>query len=149
MPSYGVRTTVGQEKNVADQLSQKARRRGEGLYSILNPAEVRGYLFVEAKNDGLVEDLVTSIRHAKGVLEGEVEFSEIQHYIESKPSVTGIERGDVVELISGPFKREEARVKRVDEKKDEVVVELIDSMVPTPVTVKGDHVKLISKEANE
>lgn len=149
MPSYGVRTTVGQERSVADQLSQKAKKRKGGIYSILSPAEVRGYLFVEARNDGLVEDLISSIRHAKGVLEGEVEFSELEHYIESEPSVTGIERGDVVELISGPFKREEARVKRVDENKDEVVVELIESMVPTPVTVKGDHVKLISKEGNE
>ena len=54
--------------------------------------------------------------------------------------------GDLVELISGPFKGEKARVQQIDQTKEEITVELIEAMVPIPVTVKGDSVRVIEKE---
>jgi transcriptional antiterminator NusG len=52
----------------------------------------------------------------------------------------------VVELIAGPFKGEKARVKQIDEAKEEITVELFEAMVPIPVTVRGDHVRVLEKE---
>ena len=52
----------------------------------------------------------------------------------------------LVEHVNGPFKGERARVQRIDQAKEEITVELVDAMVPIPVTVKGDSVKLIEKE---
>ncbi len=63
--------------------------------------------------------------------------------------MSGFEPGDIVELIAGPFKGEKAKVVRVDEAKDEIVVELIGSIVPIPVTVRGEYVRLISKRQKE
>jgi transcriptional antiterminator NusG len=60
--------------------------------------------------------------------------------------VSGISDGDVVELIAGPFKGEKARVKQIDEAKEEITVELFEAMVPIPVTVRGDHVRVLEKE---
>ena len=51
-----------------------------------------------------------------------------------------------MELISGPFKGEKARVQQIDQTKEEITVELIEAMVPIPVTVKGDSVRVIEKE---
>ena len=54
----------------------------------------------------------------------------------------------IVELISGPFKGEKAKVVRIDESREDVVLELIEAAVPIPVTVKGDQIRLIQKEAD-
>jgi len=48
-----------------------------------------------------------------------------------------------VELISGPFKGEKAVVKRVDKAHEEITMELIEAMVPIPITVKGDNVRVL------
>jgi transcriptional antiterminator NusG len=63
-----------------------------------------------------------------------------------KPVVAGMETGNIVELTSGPFKGEKARIMRIDETKEEITVELLEATVPIPVTVRGDHVKVIQKE---
>jgi len=60
--------------------------------------------------------------------------------------VIGITEGAVVELISGPFKGEMARVKRVDQTKEEITVELFEAMVPIPITVRGDNVRVLSRD---
>ncbi len=39
-----------------------------------------------------------------------------------------------------------AIVKRVDEAKNEITVELLEAVVPIPVTVKADHVRVIDKK---
>ena len=55
---------------------------------------------------------------------------------------------NIVELISGPFKGERAKVVRIDESREEVVLELIEAAVPIPVTVKADQIRIIQKEAD-
>jgi transcriptional antiterminator NusG len=59
--------------------------------------------------------------------------------------VKGVTEGDLVELVNGPFKGEKARVQKIDEAKEEITVELIEAMVPIPVTVKGESIKVIGK----
>ena len=41
-----------------------------------------------------------------------------------------------------------AKVVRIDESREEVVLELIEAAVPIPVTVKADQIRIIKKEAN-
>jgi len=51
--------------------------------------------------------------------------------------------------VVGPFKREKARVSRVDKTKDEVVVELLEAAVPIPMTLKLDAVKVIRRDTDD
>jgi transcriptional antiterminator NusG len=60
-----------------------------------------------------------------------------------------IQKNDIVEIIAGPFKRENAKVTRIDKAKEEVVVELLEAAVPIPITVKMDSVKVIRRESEE
>jgi transcriptional antiterminator NusG len=60
-----------------------------------------------------------------------------------------IKKNDIVEIISGPFKREQAKITRIDKAKEEVVVELLGAAVPIPITVKMDSVKVIRRESEE
>ncbi|AHL21678.1 MULTISPECIES: transcription elongation factor Spt5 [Thermococcus] len=146
---FTVSVTVGQETTTANLVYSKAKTYNIPIQAILAPSKVKGYIFVEAPNKSAVDEAIRGIRHAKRVLPGEIPFHEIEHFLEEKPAVSGFEPGDIVELIAGPFKGEKAKVVRVDESKDEIVVELIGSIVPIPVTVRGEYVRLISKRQKE
>jgi transcriptional antiterminator NusG len=146
---FTVRVTVGQEETTAKLIYSKVHTYNLPLYAILAPSKVKGYIFVEAPSKSAVDEAIKGIKHAKGTLPGEVRFEEIEHFLEEKPAVSGFEPGDIVELISGPFNGEKAKVVRVDEAKDEIVVELIGAIVPIPVTVRGEYVRLISKHQKE
>ena len=60
-----------------------------------------------------------------------------------------IQKNDIAEIISGPFKREKAKIVRIDKSKEEVVVELLQAAVPIPITVKMDAVKVIRRDKDE
>ena len=83
----------------------------------------------------------------KGNLEsaGVIPISDLDKTLKPKPIVTEVNRGDLIELIAGPFKGEKAVVKRVDLGKEEITVELYESVVPIPITVRGDHVRVVEK----
>jgi transcriptional antiterminator NusG len=146
---HAVRTTIGQEKNVADMLSQRSEKEKFGVYSVLVPYEIRGYIMIEALNKSEIEKALSGVSHARGIVEGEIPFTEVEKFFEPKPMVTKVDVGDIVELISGPFRGERARVTRVDIKKEEITVELFEATVPIPVTVRGDSIKVLRKEIEE
>jgi transcriptional antiterminator NusG len=139
-----VKTQIGHEKTVADTLAVRAK--DMGVLSILSPAPLRGYVLVEAMNSDRLEETVRSVKRARGIVGGEMKLEEIEHYLTPKALVSGIVEGDIVELVAGPFKGEKARVQHIDEGKEEITVELFEALVPIPVTVKGDNVRVIGKE---
>ena len=141
-----LKTSIGHERNVADGVASKAKTGNTGIFAILAPGKLDGYVFMEAMNTDLVRETVRGVRKAKGLVEGETSFNEIEHFLTPKPLVSGIMEGDVVELVAGPFKGEKARVQKIDESKEEITVELFEATVPIPVTVRGDHVRVLEKE---
>lgn len=141
-----VKTSIGHERSVADSIASRAKATDAGIYSVLSPATMRGYVFVEVMNAERLQQMVKGIRRARGVVRGETSLDEIDHFLTPKPLVSGIMEGDIVELVSGPFKGEKARVMHIDESKEEITVELFEAMVPIPVTVRGDNVRVIEKE---
>lgn len=152
MGIYAVKTTVNQERAVADLIANSLKSVGDhGVKAILAPEEMRGYVLIEADDPNIVEQVIQNIPHARGVVRGrrgsaEMKFDEIAHFLTPKPSVEGIEEGSIVEIISGPFKGERARVKKVDTVKEEIIIELFDAVVPIPITVRGESVRVLSRE---
>lgn len=141
-----MKTQINQEKNVADYIASWAEDKDMGVFSILVPKPVRGYIFVEAMNPTMVDEISDGTRKAKGIIEGETSIKEVEHFLAPKLAVEGIAEGDIVELSAGPFKGEKARVAQIDEDNDEITVELFEATVPIPVTVRGDHVRVLEKE---
>ena len=142
-----LKTQIDQEKTVANELASKANKANDkDIYAILSPAGLRGYVFVEGMNTDRVREKSKDIKKARNFIEGEADISEISPYLTPVSAVVGIVEGDIVELINGPFKGEKARVQQIDQGKEEITVELIEAMVPIPVTVKGDSVRLLEKE---
>ena len=143
-----LKTQIDQEKSVADTLASKANT-GSGekdIYAILSPAGLRGYVFVEGMNTDRLREKTRDIKKARSFIDGETDIEEIGSYLIPMSAVVGIVEGDIVELVNGPFKGEKARVQQIDQAKEEITVELIEAMVPIPVTVKGDSVRVIEKE---
>jgi transcriptional antiterminator NusG len=94
----------------------------------------------------VADSIASRVKRTRGIVKGETTFAEIEHFLTPKPIVSGIVEGDIVELIAGPFKGEKARVQQIDHNKEEITVELFEAMVPIPVTIRGDHVRVLEKE---
>ncbi len=146
---YAVRTTIGQERTVADMITNRTEKEAFEVYAILVPHDIRGYIMVEALNKSEIEKSLKGVSHARGIVEGVINAGEIEKFFEPKPMVTKVESGDIVELTSGPFKGEKARVIRIDIKKEEITVEFFEATVPIPVTVKADSIKVKRRESAE
>ena len=69
--------------------------------------------------------------------------------VETSTAPVSIKEGDIVEIISEPFKKEKAKVLRVDEQKGDVVVSLLGALVQLPVTIKIDNVRAVRREDQE
>jgi len=142
---FAVKTTANQERVVANLIDMAVKKYNLDVYSILAPKELKGYVVIEAET---MEDLLKAIRglpHIKGVVKGEISLTEVEHFLTPRKAAEQIKEGYKVEIISGPFKGELAVVKRVDETKNEITVELIEAVVPIPVTVKADHVRVVDR----
>ena len=65
---YLLRTTTTQEDAVVDMLYQKASLEGidTGVYAILHPSTIKGYVFMEARDLGDAIQLVQGVPHTKG-----------------------------------------------------------------------------------
>lgn len=147
---HTIRVTSGQEKIIAEILMRKARAEKLDIYSIVHAENVKGYLFVETPDENTLVKLIQKVKHVKGFLRKPVSVEEIKNLLqaEKRPALT-IENGDIVEMSSGPFKGERAKVLKIDEAKDEITVELVEVAVPIPVTVKSKMVKLFQKAGHE
>jgi transcriptional antiterminator NusG len=147
---YTIRVTSGQEKIVAEILLKKAKSEKLSIYSIANIESIKGYLFLEAPEENSVVKLIQKVKHVKGFLKKAITVSEIENLLKAvkQPALT-IENGDIIEMSSGPFKGEKAKVTKIDEAKDEITVELIEVAVPIPVTVKSKMVRLFQKAGTE
>lgn len=146
---FALRTTVGEERNAADLLMTHANKLDLPIHAALAPSGIKGYVFVESQDRVAVERARAGVKHIRGMVSGELPLGELEPFLVSRSVVTGMEAGDVIELLSGPFRGERARIVHVDKEKEEVTVELFEAMVPIPVTVRGDSIKVIQKREKE
>ncbi len=146
---YILRTTANREDQVMDFVVSNVEKKNLEVYSIIKPHGLRGYIIVEAKSKQDAEQAYKGVPYAKGILPKPLDYSEIEHMLEQAKAEFNIQKNDIVEIISGPFKREKAKVKNIDKSKEEVIVELLEATVPIPITVKLDSVKVIRREGEE
>jgi transcription termination/antitermination protein NusG len=140
-----IKTSRGYEREVADTLLARTDEKADVVFALLVPSALRGYVFAEGMSFEGVREMLKGIRKARGLVDGETTLKEVEPLLVPKITVEGFVEGAIVELISGPFKGEKARVKKIDQAKEEITVELIEAVVPIPVTVRGDHVRMLER----
>ncbi|TKJ17747.1 transcription elongation factor Spt5 [Candidatus Woesearchaeota archaeon B3_Woes] len=146
---FALRTTANREDQVMDFLMSNVEKKKLNVYTIVRSHGMRGYIFLGASSKAEAEQAAFNIPYARGILPKEVNFEEIEHMLERKKKEINMKKNDICEIISGPFKREKAKITRIDPQKEEVVVELLEAAVPIPITTKIDSVKVIRREEEE
>jgi len=146
---FALRTTANREDQVMDFIQSNTVKKGLGVLSLIRPHGMRGYIFIEATKRSEAEQAAFNVPYARGLLDKEVEYKEIEHMLEQVKREANIQKNDVAEIISGPFKGEKCKVTRVDKSKEDVIVELLEAAVPIPITVKMDAIKVIRRESDE
>ena len=143
---FPVRTTVGQEQMVVDILGAKISKEDLNIYSIAVVPGLKGYILIEADNEITVRRGITDTPHVRGsgIVKGAVNIDELSDLLDAKPLMKTLEEGQKVEIISGPFKGEKAKITRVNAQKEEVVLELLEAAVKIPVTIKAENIKIIN-----
>lgn len=146
---FALRTTANREEQVLDFVSSNAKKKELNVYSIIHPHDMKGYIFIESDTKEDSEKAFRGVPYARGLLKNPLAYEEIEHMLEQAKTQFNIKKNDIVEIISGPFKREKAKISRIDKQKEIVVVELLEAAVPIPITVKLDSVKVIRREGEE
>jgi len=139
------RTTRGREKTAINAMRSQVKSSDLDIKAVFHPEDLRGYIFIEG-TEADIRDLSNEVRNINGIIDEEVDVTEIEKYLDEEEEEIKLEVGNKVEVISGPFKGEEAKINRVDETNREVTIELLDAAVPIPTTVDIDSVR---KKANQ
>jgi len=145
VPIYAVRTTAGQEKNVARLIAMNARAYNIPIKAIVAPEALKGYIFIEADGPHIVDKAIMGMKHVRSRVPGVVAIKDLERFLVAKPIIEELDVGDEVEIVAGPLRGARAKVVRIDREKEEVVVELLEATFPMPVTVDADAVKIVKK----
>tara|TARA_Y100000034_G_scaffold102925_1_gene128102 strand:+ start:5910 stop:6551 length:642 start_codon:yes stop_codon:yes gene_type:complete len=146
---FVIKVTTNKEDRALELISDKVRKKELNVYSLARPHGLRGYLFLEAEDRDSAEEAAYNLPYVKGIIGKTVTYEEIKNMLEPIMEEINIEKGDIVEIIGEPFKKEKAKVVRIDKVKGEAVITLLAAVVPIPVTVKLDNVKVIRREKEE
>ena len=137
-----IRTTVGRENAVIENLTSKIKNSRLSIKSIFHPGDLKGYIFLEGDAEA-INEIIKGVPHVKGIIRKEVTMNDIKKFLEVKKIEIKFNRGDVVEVTGGPFKNEKGKITRVDEPKEELTIELLDAAIPIPITIPIESARII------
>ncbi len=137
-----IRVTIGREIQAMERLESQLPR-VKGVYAIIKPYSLKGYIIIEAASYESVLELIYNIKHIRGVMKKELTVADALKSMESKKQVINIAVGDTVKVLSGPFKGENATVKSINKEKQEVAVMFLDSAVPISVNIKISDISTV------
>jgi len=144
-----IKVTTNKEERAVDMIAERAKRKELNVYSVSRPHGLRGYVLLEAEDRESAEEAVFNLPYVKGIIGKTIGYEEIKNMVEPSATTSSIKEGDIVEILSDSFKKEKAKVLRIDKQKEKVVVSLLGAVVPLPVTINLDNVKVIRREEGE
>lgn len=143
-----VRTTTGRENAVIDALETVVRNEKIPIKAAFHPEELKGYVFVEGRFSD-IEEAIKNVPHVRGLVNKDVNMKDLERFLISEKMEIKVDIGDIVEIIGGPFKGENARITRTDDAKNEITVELLEAAIPIPVTISVNSVRIHEKAKKE
>ncbi len=146
MAIFVIKVTTNKEDRALEMISDKVRKKNLQVLSITRPHGLRGYILLEAVDRETAEEAAFNLPYVKGIIGKTLVYDEIKNMLTPNIEEIKIDKGDIVEMISEPFKKEKAKVMRVDKTKGEIIVSLLNAVVPIPVTVKIDNVRVLRRE---
>jgi transcription termination/antitermination protein NusG len=144
-----IKVTTNKEERAVDMISERAKKKNLNVHSVSRPHGLRGYILLEAEDRESAEESVFNLPYVKGIIGKTITYEEVEGMIKPSVETISIQEGDIVEMIGSTLKGEKAKVIRIDKQKEEVVVSLLGAVVPLPVTVKIDNIKVVRRESEE
>jgi len=141
-----IKVTTNKEDKTVENIAEKVSKKNLNVFSVLRPHGLRGYILLEAEDRESAEEAVYNLPYVKGIIGKTISYDEIKNMVESSVVSVTIKEGDIVEIIGSTLKGEKAKVLRIDKQKEEIVVSLLGAVIPLPVTLKIDNVKVIRRE---
>ena len=149
---FAVKTTGGQERNVAKFVGNRLERNetensviSSTIRSIVVIDSLKGYVFFEAPNAQVVSDAISGFKHVKNMIPGIVPYEDIEKFLVTRSIVSEISINDIVEITSGPFKNMKAKISRVEAGRSEVTIMLLDAPYQLPVTIDVNGIRIVEK----
>ncbi|MFA6023254.1 MAG: transcription elongation factor Spt5 [Candidatus Pacearchaeota archaeon] len=146
---FVIKVTTNKEERVLDLIAEHILKKQINVYAIAKPLGLRGYILLEAADRESAEDACFNLPYVKGIIGKTITYEEVKNMLEPNIVAVNIEKDDIVEILSDPFKKEKAKVLRIDKQKGEVVVSLLGAVVQIPVTIKLENVKVIRRSNEE
>ncbi len=144
-----IKVTTNKEERAVDMIADRITKKNLNVFSVSRPHGLRGYILLESEDRESAEDAVFNLPYVKGIIGKTIGYEEIKNMVEPSIESISIEEGDIVELIGASLKGEKAKVTRIDKQKEEAVVNLLGAVVPLPVTVKLDNIKVIRRAGDQ
>ena len=153
---FAVKTTGGQERNVAKFVGNRLERNetensviSSTIRSIVAIDSLKGYVFFEAPNAQVVSDAISGFKHVKNMIPGIVPYEDIEKFLVTRSIVSEISINDIVEITSGPFKNMKAKISRVEAGRSEVTIMLLDAPYQLPVTIDVNGIRIVEKSKGD
>ena len=143
---FVVKVTTNKEEKAAEIIADKINKKKLNVYAVARPHGLRGYIFLEAPDRDNAEEAVFNLPYVKGIIPKVITYAEVKPMLEPVIADIRIEKNDIVEIVAEPFKKEKAKVVRINKQKGEAIVSLLGAAVPITVTVKLDNVRVIRRE---
>lgn len=144
---FAIRTTIGQEHNVALLLEERAKASGMPVYSIIVATGLKGIVVIESDAPYIAQRLGYGIKHVKGAMRGGMRLEDLEKFVAPKPVIEMIRVNDIVEITGGPFIGMKGKVVQVDKSRGEVKVEIAEAAYPLPITINAEYVRIVGREA--
>jgi transcriptional antiterminator NusG len=140
---YAIHVVKGMEGRVALLLEERSKSMGLDVRSIVVPVDANGYLIVEVGNSGVLYHLTRGVRYVKRKRPVAVREEDALRLAKPVVEAPKVARGQLVEIIGGPFKGMKGRVVEVYEARRDVDVSLLDFRMV--VTIPLELVKPIEQ----
>lgn len=140
-----IRVIIGRERMALDYIEKEVKLRNLDIKSILFLEDLKGYIFLEGEEED-INRAIYGAPHVRGIISKQVTIEEIKKYLVKEKLAIELNVGDVIEVLSGPFKGEKGKITRINEAKKELTIELLEAVVPIPLTLSINVVRLIEKK---
>jgi len=142
---YAIRTIAGRENVVVDSIYARVQKNKIPIKAIMHPEEIKGYVFIEGDIRD-VREAIKNIVNIRGLVSSPIKIEEIEKFLKPKETKIEVNIGDIVEVISGPFKDTRGKVTRIDTIKREITIEPLEVPVPIPITISAEFIKIIERK---
>ena len=101
-----IKVTTNKEDRAVEMIAERAAKKNLGVSAVIRPHGLKGYIILEANDRDSAEEAAFNLPYIKGIIGKTVTYEEVQGMLEPKVEDIKIEIGDIVEMISEPFKNE-------------------------------------------